>query len=289
MKKKNVSRMCVSLLMGASICMSSTGMVFAAEETESAAEAEVSAETDASESTGEEGLVDLTAFCTDGEYRYKGIPWLSSREEIEEVTGVTLPEAKELQPEWTNLEKPVEFQGESGYMEMNFLKDGVTDVTFCFGAEPEEMEEYDGDLTELSGNVLYQLTEQYGEPTRTNENTADNGGAVKNYQWREEKDGETNSVLNMQCLFVSDEERMYRLSFGVGSIREAFALRRQLGYAPEEEIEETETSAEESEVSSEASENTNEEEFAELDLTAFCTDGEYGYKGIPWLARGLLR
>ena len=88
----------------------------------------------------------------------------------------------------------------------------------------------------------------------------------------------------MQCLFVPDEERMYRLSFGVGSIREAFALRRQLGYAPEEEIEETETSAEESEVSSEASENTDEEEFVDLDLTAFCTDGEYGYKGIPWLA-----
>ena len=282
MKKKSVSRICLVMLMGTSICMSSTGMVFAAEETENAAEA--SAETDASESTGEEGLVDLTAFCTDGEYRYKGIPWLSSREEIEEATGVTLPEAKELQPEWTNLEKPVEFQGESGYMEMNFLKDGVTDVTFCFGAEPEEMEEYDGDLTELSGNVLYQLTEQYGEPTRTNENTADNGGAVKNYQWREEKDGDTNSVLNMQCLFVPDEERMYRLSFGVGSIREAFALRRQLGYAPEEEIEETETSAEESKVSSEASENTDEEEFVDLDLTAFCTDGEYGYKGIPWLA-----
>lgn len=282
MKKKSVSRICLAMLMGTSICMSSVSMAFAAEETENAAEA--SAETDASESTGEEGLVDLAAFCTDGEYRYKGIPWLSSREEIEKATGVTLPEAKELQPEWTNLEKPVEFQGESGYMEMNFLKDGVTDVTFCFGAEPEEMEEYDGDLTELSGDVLYQLTEQYGEPTRTNENTADNGGAVKNYQWREEKDGETNSVLNMQCLFVPGEERMYRLSFGVGSIREAFALRRQLGYAPEEEIEETETSAEESKVSSDASENTDEEEFVELDLTAFCTDGEYRYKGIPWLA-----
>lgn len=277
MKKKRVSRICLAMLMGTSICMSSVSIVFAAEETENAAEAEASAETEASESTGEEGLVDLAAFCTDGEYRYKGIPWLSSKEEIEEATGVTLPEAKELQPEWTNLENPVEFQGESGYMEMNFLKDGVTDVTFCFGAEPEEMEEYDGDLTELSGNVLYQLTEQYGEPARTNVNTDDNGGVVRNYQWREEKDGEVNSVLNMQCLFVPDEERMYRFSFGVGSIREAFELRRQLGYAPEEELEETETSE------TEASESTDKE-LVELDLTAFCTDGEYRYKGIPWLA-----
>ena len=74
MKKKSVSRICLSLLMGASICMSSVSVVFAAEETENAAE--VSAETEASESTGEEETVDLdlTAFCTDGEYRYKGIP-----------------------------------------------------------------------------------------------------------------------------------------------------------------------------------------------------------------------
>ena len=231
MKNKRVSRICLSLFMGASICMSSTSMVFAAEETENAAE--VSAETEESESTDEEGLVDLTAFCTDGEYRYKGIPWLASKEEIEEATGVTLPEAKELLPEWTNLENPVEFQGEAGYMEMNFLKDGVTDVTFCFGVEPEEMGKYDGDLTELSENVLYRLTEQYGEPVGKIENIVDNVGVVRSYQWREEKDGEVNSVLNMQCLFVPDEERMYRLSFGVGSIGEAFELREELGYAPE--------------------------------------------------------
>ncbi len=76
MKKKSVSRICLSLLMGASICMSGTSMVFAAEETENVAEAEESAEKEASESTGEEETVDLdlTAFCTDGEYRYKGIP-----------------------------------------------------------------------------------------------------------------------------------------------------------------------------------------------------------------------
>lgn len=247
MKNKNVSRICLSLLMGASICMSSASMVFAAEETENAAQGEAFGETDASESTEEEGLVDLTAFCTDGEYCYKGIPWLSSKEEIEEAIDVTLPEVKELLPEWNNLENPVEFQGESGYMEMNFLKDGVTDVTFCFGADTENMGEYDGDLTELSQYVLQQLTEEYGEPTETTENTDDNGGAVKSYQWREEKDGDVNSVLNMQCLYVPDEERMYRLSFGVGSIREAFELREELGYAPEEEGKEAEFPEEEAE------------------------------------------
>ena len=57
MKKKSVSRICLSLLMGASICMSSVSVVFAAEETENATE--VSAETEASESTGEEETVDL--------------------------------------------------------------------------------------------------------------------------------------------------------------------------------------------------------------------------------------
>ena len=134
MKKKSVSRICLSLLMGASICMSGTSMVFAAEETENVAEAEESAEKEASESTGEEETVDLdlTAFCTDGEYRYKGIPWLASLEEAEETLGVSLePMMEGMNTKMGSFVAPAEFRGESGYQTVTLARRGVfeTDPT----------------------------------------------------------------------------------------------------------------------------------------------------------------
>ena len=197
MKNKRVSCICLSLLMGASICMSSTGIVFAAEETENAAEAEASAETEASEST-DEGLVDLTAFCTDGEYRYKGIPWLSSLEEAEETLGVSLePMMEGMNTKMGSFVAPAEFRGESGYISLGFLNDGVTDISFWFGTDSNNKDKYDGDLTELSDYVLEQFTELYGEPDEVTDKEQEYGDAFKGYQWQEIKDGDVKTALSI--------------------------------------------------------------------------------------------
>ena len=248
MKNKRVSRICLSLFMGASICMSSTSMVFAAEETENAAE--VSAETEESESTDEEGLVDLTAFCTDGEYRYKGIPWLASLEEAEEALGVSLePMMEGMNTKMGSFVAPAEFRGESGYISLGFLNDGVTDISFWFGADANNKEKYDGNLMELSEYVLEQFTELYGEP----DEVQDNGG-FKDYQWHEIKDGEVKTALNIQCMYDQAGKRVYSLAVGALGRAATIQVKKETGEIPEDFEQETTEASEEAEIPAEKTE-----------------------------------
>ena len=198
MRKRRISGMCVSLVMGVSICMSSTTMAFAAEETK------IAEETDASEEQDEEEIVDLTAFYTDGKYCYKGIPWLSSKEEAEEILGVSLEAMQGQSTKLGNLRSPVEFLGEPGLINLGFLEDGVTDISFIFGGEPDK---YEGDLTELAEYVLEQFTEQYGE----NDEVIEKDG-FKVYQWLEEKDQKVDTSLVLQCTYEGD--RICNMVFG---------------------------------------------------------------------------
>ena len=230
MKKKSVSRICLSLFMGASICMSGTSMVFAAEETENAAE--VSAETEASESTGEEETVDLdlTAFCTDGEYRYKGIPWLASLEEAEETLGVSLePMMEGMNTKMGSFVAPAEFRGESGYISLGLLNDGVTDISFWFGTDTNNKDKYDGDLTELSG-------------------------AFKGYQWQEIKDGDVKTALSIQCMYEPSDGRMYSLAVGAVGREATIQVKKEIGEIPEDFEAESAETAEETEIPAEKTE-----------------------------------
>ena len=254
MKKKNVSRICLSLLMGTSICMSSVSMAFAAE---NAAEAEVSAETEASESTEGEGLaeLDLTAFCTDGEYRYKGIPWLASLEEAEETLGVSLePMMEGMNTKMGSFVAPTEFQGEAGFMGLGFLQDGVTDISFWFGADSNNKDKYDGDLTELSDYVLEQFTELYGEPAEAQERTLEYGEIFKSYQWQEVKDGNVNTVLNIQCTDEGSGGRMYSLAVGAVGREATIQVKKEIGEIPEDFEAETAETSEEAEIPAEKTE-----------------------------------
>ena len=254
MKNKRVSCICLSLLMGASICMSSTGIVFAAEETENAAEAEASAETEASEST-DEGLVDLTAFCTDGEYRYKGIPWLSSLEEAEETLGVSLePMMEGMNTKMGSFVAPAEFRGESGYISLGFLNDGVTDISFWFGTDSNNKDKYDGDLTELSDYVLEQFTELYGEPDEVTDKEQEYGDAFKGYQWQEIKDGDVKTALSIQCMYEPSDGRMYSLAVGAVGREATIQVKKEIGEIPEDFEAETTETPEETEVSEEGTE-----------------------------------
>ena len=248
MKNKRVSCICLSLLMGASICMSGTGMVFAAEETENAAEAEASESTD-------EGLVDLTAFCTDGEYRYKGIPWLASLEEAEETLGVSLePMMEGMNTKMGSFVAPAEFRGESGYISLGFLNDGVTDISFWFGTDSNNKDKYDGDLTELSDYVLEQFTELYGEPDEVTDKEQEYGDAFKGYQWQEIKDGDVKTALSIQCMYEPSGGRMYSLAVGADSREAMIQVKKEIGEIPEDfEAETTETS-EEAEIPAEKTE-----------------------------------
>lgn len=224
MRKKSVSRICLSLLIGASICMSSVSVVFAAEETENATEAEVSAETESSESTEGERLVDLdlTAFCTDGEYRYKGIPWLASLEEAEETLGVSLePMMEGMNTQMGSFVAPTEFRGESGYIGLGLLNGGVTDISFWFGTDSNNKDKYDGNLKELSDYVLEQLTELYGEP----DEVQDNGG-FKGYKWYETEDGEVKTALSVQCMYDQTGKRVYSLAVGALGLEATIQLKQ---------------------------------------------------------------
>lgn len=257
MKNKRVSRICLSLLMGASICMSSVSVVFAAEEIENAEE--VSAETEVSESTDEERLadLDLTAFCTDGEYRYKGIPWLASLEEAEEALGVSLePMMEGMNTKMGSFVAPTEFRGESGYIGLGFLNDGVTDISFWFGTGVNNKDKYDGDLTELSEYVLEQFTELYGEPDEITDREQEYGDTFKGYQWQEIKDGDVKTALNIQCMCESSGGRIY--SLGVGAVgREAtIQVSKEIGEIPEDFEAETAETSEEAEASTEKTETT---------------------------------
>lgn len=257
MKKKSVSRICLSLLMGASICMSSVSVVFAAEETENAAE--VSAETEASESTGEEETVDLdlTAFCTDGEYRYKGIPWLASLEEAEETLGVSLePMMEGMNTKMGSFVAPAEFRGESGYISLGLLNDGVTDISFWFGTDTNNKDKYDGDLTELSDYVLEQFTELYGEPDEVTDREQEYGDAFKGYQWQEIKDGDVKTALSIQCMYEPSGGRMYSLAVGAVGREATIQVTKESGTLPEDFEAETAETAEEAEASTEKTETT---------------------------------
>ena len=248
MKIKRVSCICLSLLMGASICMSGTGMVFAAEETENAAEAEASESTD-------EGLVDLTAFCTDGEYRYKGIPWLASLEEAEETLGVSLePMMEGMNTKMGSFVAQAEFRGESGYISLGFLNDGVTDISFWFGTDSNNKDKYDGDLTELSDYVLEQFTELYGEPDEVTDKEQEYGDAFKGYQWQEIKDGDVKTALNIQCMYEPSGGRMYSLAVGANSREAMIQVKKEIGEIPEDFEAETTETPEETEVSEEGTE-----------------------------------
>ena len=258
MKNKRVSCICLSLLMGASICMSSTGIVFAAEETENAAEAEASAETEASEST-DEGLVDLTAFCTDGEYRYKGIPWLASLEEAEETLGVSLePMMEGMKTKMGSFVAPAEFRGESGYISLGFLNDGVTDISFWFGTDTNNKDKYDEDLTELSDYVLEQFTELYGEPDEVTDKEQEYGDAFKGYQWQEIKDGDVKTALSIQCMYEPSGGRMYGLAVGAVGREATIQVMKESGTLLEDFEAETAETAEEAEVSEEEAGTTEE-------------------------------
>lgn len=257
MKNKHVSRICLSLLMGASIYMSSTGMVFASEETENVAK--VSAETEASESTEEEGLVDLTAFCTDGEYGYKGIPWLASLEEAEETLGVSLePMMEGMNTQMGSFVAPVEFRGESGYISLGFQQDGVTDISFWFGTDSNNKDKYDGNLIELSDYVLEQFTELYGEP----DEVQDDGG-YKSYMWQELKDGEVNTALSIQCMYDQAGKRVYSLAVGAVGSAATKQIMKEAGTLPKDLEEETAETSEEAEVSEEETETTEKADSTE--------------------------
>lgn len=226
MKQKRIFSVCISLLMGVSICMSNTAMVFATEEEK------IAAETDVTESK-DESIVDLTAFCTDGEYRYKGIPWRASKEEAEEILGVSLELEIDMGIGLANYRSPIEFQGEPGFVEVGLTKDVVTFVLFCFGAEEDKVDEFDGDLTELWEYVQEQFTEQYGEPDRITEKEG-----LKSCQWQEKKDGYVNTVLNLQGRCDEENGQMYYVSFGSAGIRDMEELKEELGILPVEQEEE---------------------------------------------------
>lgn len=276
MKKKSVSRICLSLLIGASICMSSVSVVFAAEETENAAE--VSAETEASESTGEEETVDLdlTAFCTDGEYRYKGIPWLASLEEAEETLGVSLePMMEGMNTKMGSFVAPAEFQGESGYIGLGLLNDGVTDISFWFGTDSNNKDKYDGDLTELSDYVLEQFTELYGEPDEITDREQEYGDTFKGYQWQEIKDGDVKTALNIQCMYEPSGGRMYSLAVGAVGREATIQVMKESGTLPEDfeaETAETAETAEEAEVPEEEAGTTEETKSTEEADTSSATE-----------------
>ena len=273
MKKKSVSRICLSLLMGASICMSGTSMVFAAEQTENAAE--VSAETEASESTGEEETVDLdlTAFCTDGEYRYKGIPWLASLEEAEETLGVSLePMMEGMNTKMGSFVAPAEFRGESGYIGLGLLNDGVTDISFWFGTDTNNKDKYDEDLTELSDYVLERFTELYGEPDEVTDKEQEYGDAFKGYQWQEIKDGDVKTALSIQCMYEPSGGRMYSLAVGAVGREATIQVMKESGTLPEDFEAETAETAEEAEVSEEEAGTTEETKSTEETDTSSATE-----------------
>ena len=273
MKKKSVSRICLSLLMGASICMSSVSVVFAAEETENATE--VSAETEASESTGEEETVDLdlTAFCTDGEYRYKGIPWLASLEEAEETLGVSLePMMEGMNTKMGSFVAPAEFRGESGYISLGLLNDGVTDISFWFGTDTNNKDKYDEDLTELSDYVLEQFTELYGEPDEVTDKEQEYGDAFKGYQWQEIKDGDVKTALSIQCMYEPSGGRMYSLAVGAVGREATIQVMKESGTLPEDFEAETAETAEEAEVPEEEAGTTEETKSTEEADTSSATE-----------------
>ncbi len=99
---------------------------------------------EASESTGEEETVDLdlTAFCTDGEYRYKGIPWLASLEEAEETLGVSLePMMEGMNTKMGSFVAPAEFRGESGYISLGLWLASLEEAEETLGVSLEPMME----------------------------------------------------------------------------------------------------------------------------------------------------
>ena len=138
---------------------------------------------------------------------------------------------------------PVEFRGESGYISLGLLDDGVTDISFWFGIDSNNKDKYDGNLIELSDYVLEQFTELYGEP----DEVKDNGG-FKGYQWHEVEDGEVKTALSIQCMYDQAGKRVYSLAVGAIGREATIQLEQGIGKETEtteeaESTEKTDTSA----------------------------------------------
>ena len=153
---------------------------------------------------------------------------------------------------------PAEFRGESGYISLGLLNDGVTDISFWFGTDTNNKDKYDEDLTELSDYILEQFTELYGEPDEVTDREQEYGDAFKGYQWQEIKDGDVKTALSIQCMYEPSGGRMYSLAVGAVGREATIQVTKESGTLPEDFEAETAETAEEAEVPEEEAGTTEE-------------------------------